>query len=571
MHITEEKLRDIVIQSGLVKEAEFVSAAEESKRTNQSIQNILIGRGFIMEDYLSEMLSEYFKVPVVNLKKETLVTEVIETIPEAYAKSRNVILYTLDKEAGIAKVAMIDPFDYETIEFLRARLNLWIEPRLATLSSIKYALKQYKKKIGQTFAQTIAENIEKSYALTDDPDLEKTAAALPIIAILNSALENAILMGASDVHFEPFEEQVLVRYRIDGIMHEIFELPKIIAPVLVARVKVLANLHIDEHSAPQDGRFKFEIEDATVDIRVSVMPVFHGEKVEMRILKSSARPLSLAELGLSVQNTIRLEGEIKKPHGMVLVTGPTGHGKTTTLYAILHLLNTPNVNITTIEDPIEYEVGRINQTQVNAKAGITFANGLRSLLRQNPDIIMIGEIRDSETVDIAVHAALTGHLVLSSLHTNDASSAVPRLIDMGAQPFLLSSTINVVVAQRLVRKICVSCIESYSLTEETKKLVKAQMAMTGNEHITERAIPTRLFRGKGCKICNNAGYHGQIGIFEILPTSEVVKDLILKSAPTGDIKKQAISEGMKTMFEDGLDKVEKGITTLEEILRVIRE
>ena len=328
-------------------------------------------------------------------------------------------------------------------------------------------------------------------------------------------------------------------------------------------------MQIDEHRVPQDGRFRFDMDDGgSIDVRVNIMPVFHGEKVEMRILKGAARPLTLKDLGVSDEGIAVLHNEIKKPHGMILVTGPTGHGKTTSLYAILQILNTPSVNITTIEDPVEYEFPRVNQTQVNPKAGITFANGLRALLRQNPDIIMIGEIRDNETVEIAIHAALTGHLVLSSLHTNDATSALPRLLDMGAPAFLLSSTVNIVIAQRLVRRICASCTESYPASPEIVRLIQAQMALSGNK---EAAIPSTLYRGRGCKVCGNSGFQGQIGIFELFRVTDAIRELILREATVGEIRKKAVEDGMTTMFEDGLDKGERGVTTIEEILRVVNE
>lgn len=575
MHITEEKLKDILKKSGLVDDAAFQSAKEESLRSGQTIVNVLIGKGTIPEDYVGELFQSYFGVKVIDLKKVSIDSDVLELVSEAYAKSKNLVLFEFNSAQGgktaVAKVAMLDPIDYDTIDFLRTKLNAWVEPYLTTLGSLKYGLKQYKKKIGTEFNKVIADNIEKSFSVVGDADLAKMAEAVPIISILDNIIEHAVTLNASDIHFEPLDKEVLVRYRVDGVMQEILSLPKVIAPILVARVKVLADLLIDEHKVPQDGRFKFEMEEVNVDVRVNVMPVFHGEKVEMRILKSSLRPLTLEELGLSQNSVEIILGEIKKTHGMILVTGPTGHGKTTTLYAILHILNTPKVNITTIEDPVEYEVPRINQTQVNVKAGVTFANGLRSLLRQNPDIIMIGEIRDNDTVDIAVHAALTGHLVLSSLHTNDAPSALPRLLDMGAPAFLLSSTVNLIIAQRLVRKICTSCIESYEMATETKKLILAQLALSGDDHVKPKDIPARLFRGKGCKICNNSGFHGQIGIYEALRVSDAVRDLLLKLVSVKEIKKQAIKEGMETMFEDGLHKVEKGITTIEEVLRVIRE
>lgn len=574
MHITEEKLKLLLEKSDLVDEKSFNDAKEESDRSGQHITDVLIGKGVISEDYLTETLQPYFGVKIIDLKKITISQDVLEMIPEGYAKSKSVILFDYNKENKTGKIAMLDPIDYETIEFLRIKLGIWIESYLTTLTSLKYGLRFYKKKMGVEFNKIISENIEKSFSLVNDSEsgLAKMAESVPIVAILDSIIEHAVTLGASDIHFEPMVESVLVRFRVDGIMQEILSLPKLIAPILAARVKVLANLLIDEHRIPQDGRFKFEMEDNNVDVRVNIMPVFHGEKVEMRLLKNSARPLTLEELGLSKKATEIINDEIKKPHGMILVTGPTGHGKTTTLYAILHILNTPKVNITTIEDPVEYEVSRINQTQVNVKAGVTFANGLRSLLRQNPDIIMIGEIRDAETVDIAIHAALTGHLVLSSLHTNDAPSALPRLVDMGAQAFLLASTINMVISQRLVRKICASCIESYPITPEVKKIISAQIAFVGEFiSVKKKKIPATLYRGKGCKICGQSGFHGQIGVFETLKVTDSIKELILKLVPVSEIRKLAIKEGMETIFEDGLRKVEMGVTTIEEILRVIKE
>lgn len=570
MHITEEKLKLILEKSDIISETDFQAAKEEAARSNQLISNVLIGRGAITEDYFIELLSSQYKIPVIDLKKVAISKEVLELISEAFAKSKNLAVFEYDKDKNIAKVAMTDPFDYDTIEFLRFKLNCWVDVYLTSQASLKFALNQYKKKIGGEFNKVISENVQKFLSASGETDLSKLAEAVPIITILDGVIERAIALNASDIHFEPLQKEVLIRFRIDGIIHEILSLHKSIEPILVARVKILADLQIDEHRVPQDGRFRFEIEEGSiVDVRVNVMPVMHGEKVEMRLLKSSARPLTLDELGLSKDAVKVVMEEIKKPHGMVLVTGPTGHGKTTTLYAILHILNVPEVNIVTIEDPIEYEIRRVNQTQVNAKAGITFANGLRSLLRQNPDIIMIGEIRDNETVEIAIQSALTGHLVLSSLHTNDAPSALPRLLDMGAPAFLISSTVNLIIAQRLVRKNCTSCVESYEISAEVKRLINAQLALSGDKHV--KSIPKSVFRGKGCKVCGMSGFSGQIGIYEILQVTDKIRSLILSQKTIGDIKKEAIKGGMKTMFEDGLEKVERGITTMEEVIRVVRE
>lgn len=569
MHITEEKLKSILLQSGLVNADDFDAAREESRRNGQTITNVLIGNEKIPEDYLTELLAPYYGAPVVNLKKENINKETLELVPEVFAKAKNIIVYEYKKEEGVMKVAMLDPFDYDTIEYLRYKFDVWVEPYLTTYSSLHYGLKQYKQSIGVGFEQIISENVEQSMLIVKEKDLTKTAAAVPIVSILDNIMEQAITLNSSDIHFEPLEHELLVRFRIDGIMSEVLSLPQVIAPILVARVKILANLQIDEHRAPQDGRFRFQMEDGSnLDVRVNIMPIFHGEKVEMRLLKNSARPLTLKDLGFSDEASNILNEEIKKPHGMILVTGPTGHGKTTTLYAILHILNTPLVNITTIEDPIEYEFPRVNQTQVNAKAGITFANGLRALLRQNPDIIMVGEIRDNDTVEISVQAALTGHLVLSSLHTNDAPSAIPRLIDMKAPAFLISSTLNLVIAQRLVRKICTSCIESYKVTKEMSKMVKDQVKIAGGNI---KDMPTTFFRGKGCKVCGNSGFVGQIGIFEVFRITDDIRELIIAEAQVTEIRKKAIANGMTSMFLDGLDKVEKGITTIEEIMRVVNE
>lgn len=570
MHIVEEKLKSILIESGVIDEKTFQSIREESLRFNQAITNILIGGGYIAEDYLTELLEPYFETSAINLKSVTVPKEILETIGESFAKSKGVIAFEQDKVKGILKIAMLDPFDFEAIEFLRAKTGFWIEPYLTTKSSLKYGLRQYKHKIGEDFNQVISENVKNVISSGEEKELLKMAEAIPIVTILNNIIDHAASLNSSDIHFEPLKDGLLVRIRVDGILHEILSLNKVIESILVARVKILANLQIDEHRMPQDGRFRHEIDDgSTVDIRVNIIPVMHGEKVEMRLLKNASRPLTLEDLGLSKDSIEIVSEEIKKPHGMILVTGPTGHGKTTTMYAVLHILNTPKVNITTIEDPIEYEVTRINQTQVNVKSGITFANGLRSLMRQNPDIIMIGEVRDNETVEIAIHAALTGHLVLSSLHTNSASAALPRLIDMGAQAFLVSSTVNLIIAQRLVRKICSSCVESYKISPQIKKMISEQIAWSNDKHI--KKIPPMLFRGKGCKVCGGSGFQGQTGIYELLKVTDTIKELIVKTAPIGEIKKQAVKEGMTTMFEDGLKKVEQGITTIEEVIRMVRE
>lgn len=572
MHLTKEDVKKIVENSGLITTEEFTAAENESIRSGQAITEILIGRGLISEQILIDSLSEFIKVPFIKLEKvDTLTSEIVEKIPEVYAKNKGVILFAFDEEKKEGSLAMVDPDDFDTINYLRKKLDAWLEVYLTTSSSIKHGLKSYKQKISEDFNKIIEENIQASIETTgknEGVNITKLSEAVPIIRILDSILEHAASLGASDIHFEPFRDKLLVRYRMDGILQEILSLPKEIAPILIARIKVVANLQIDIHNAPQDGRFRFPVENQFIDARVSIIPTFHGEKGEMRLLKGSLRPLSLAELGLSHKDMARLNEAIKKPHGLILVTGPTGSGKTTTLYAVLEILNTPKVNITTIEDPIEYDIPRVNQTQVSAKAGLTFANGLRTLMRQNPDIIMIGEIRDQETADIAINAALTGHLLLSTLHTNDAPSAVPRLTDLGVQPFLLASTLNVVIAQRLVRKLCPICIGSEELDQAAQKTLEEQAKQIG---IEAKELPKVVYKSKGCTACNFTGYKGQLAIFEVLYVSEGIKNLIINNSPTHLIRKKAREEGMQTLFEDGLEKISSGFTSLEEVLRVASE
>lgn len=568
MHLLNSELKQVLLGSGLVAEAEFDVAQKDVERSGRDILDTLIGEGNISEENARDYLADFFHVSTVDLEKIDIDQHVLELVPESFAKTHQVILFDFNEEKRIAKLGMVDPGDLTTIEFLRVKLNAWIDIFMVTPKGLRYGVNQYKRKIGEDFNKTIQENIQKTLTETGISDAVKLAEAVPTITILDSIIEHAASLNASDLHFEPFEDAFVIRFRIDGIMHEIIRMPKEIGPIVLARIKVISGMQIDIHQAPQDGRFRFILEAQYIDVRVSVLPTFYGEKGEMRLLQGSARPLSLTELGLDEEELAKVQDTIKRPHGMILVTGPTGSGKTTTLYSVLHILNAPEVSINTIEDPIEYNLPGVNQTQVNIKAGVTFANGLRALVRQNPNIIMIGEIRDNETADIAVNAALTGHLVLSTLHTNDAPTAIPRLIDMNIQPFLIASTLDLVVAQRLVRKICSVCVESFTMKPAIKNQIMNQVKLL---HVATPSIPSLLFQGKGCNLCNHTGYRGQIGIFELLRVSDTIRDLILRRAPTNEIKKQAIAEDMLVMFEDGLKKVEAGVTTIEEVLRVTKE
>lgn len=564
MHIPEPIFKKLLLESKIITEEQFNFAKEEAERTDRKLENVLIGRGDVPEKFLAELLGQHFDVPAVDLKSVTIPTGTLNLIPENTAKEREVVLFEIDKEKRFAKVAMIDPGDLKTIEFLKNKLGVEIKPYVTTPSSLGFALQHYELQLSGEFSKTIEESVERARG-EGELDLTKMAKEVQVINLVSRLIDNAIALNASDIHFEPRTNDLLIRYRVEGVLREILKIPKIVNPLIVARVKIMANLQIDEHRVPQDGRVRHEAQDQAVDIRVAIMPTMHGEKVEMRLLKESSRPISLQELGFLPENLKTMDEEIKKTQGMILTTGPTGSGKTTTLYAILHILNQPAVNIVTVEDPIEYDIQGINQTQINVKAGVTFATGLRALVRQDPDIIMVGEIRDEETVNIAINSALTGHLVLSTIHTNDAPTTIPRLLDMGAEPFLIASTLNVAMGQRLVRKICQTCIESYEVPKELKNLIKGQLPPNSGS-----TIPERLFQGRGCNACNLSGYRGLIAIFEILRSTEAIKKLIVERAIASKIKEKATEEGMKTMFEDGLLKAEAGITTIDEVLRVIR-
>jgi type IV pilus assembly protein PilB len=456
---------------------------------------------------------------------------------------------------------MENPQDIEAIEFAKRQSNSRVLPFYISPGDFAKTIGQYKRNIRAIFADIIKENVEKTRIT--DINVSEIAQDVPVVKILDTILEYASAEGASDIHLNSLEDSLMVRFRVDGILRDIATLPKKIQPALVARVKILAQLKIDEHRTPQDGRFKFSIYNSDISLRVSILPTFFGENAVMRLLPESARPLSLEELGFSSYSLAMIHQSIKKPNGMILVTGPTGSGKTTTLYSVLNILNTPEVNICTIEDPIEYSVRRINQTQVNTTAGMTFASGLRSLLRHDPDVIMIGEIRDGETAEIAIHSALTGHLVLSTLHTNSATGAIPRFRDMGAEGFLLASTLNIVVAQRLVRKICTNCIHK---VEPQPAALQRIAEKSGNT-----VSITDFFVGQGCTECGGSGYKGRIGIYEILVITPAIKELIGANASESEIVKTAASEGMSSLFIDGLNKVSAGLTTIEEIERVTSE
>lgn len=577
MFFKDEELIKILTENNLVTAEKIRAASLQAKQDKVSLAAELVKQGMISEEVLAEHYAEASKIPYINLEKKKIPKEILLLIPEPIARNYQVVAFEKDKEK--LKLAMVDPTDLQTIEFMEKKTGMKIEVFLTTPTSISEVLKQYRKSLKTEFSEIIdKQGIREP---EDAEDLRKMAKELPVVKIVDTLLEYAIYENASDIHVEPLEGEIVVRYRVDGVLRDVMSLPKKILSGVVARIKVLSDLKIDEHRLPQDGRFKIENEEYKISFRVSVIPVFDGEKIVMRLLFESAKPLTMEELGLR-RNALKIvKLNINRPHGMILSTGPTGSGKTTTLYSILNILNTPEVNICTIEDPIEYHMPRINQSQVAPKIGYTFANGLRSLLRQDPDIIMVGEIRDSETAEMAIHSSLTGHLVLSTLHTNNAAGAIPRLIDMKIEPFLLASTVNVIIAQRLVRKICSNCIESYHLdraawqnleSEVNLKKILEIMVREG-AIVSSRITPDSLlfYRGRGCAQCNNTGYKGRLGIFEVLEVSEAIQGLTIKRAPTEEIEKQAVSEGMTRMIEDGFYKAKMGVTTVEEVLRVTKE
>ena len=582
MRVEPQQLKAFMLDAGLVSEEKFGQALKKAAKSQKKLEDILISEGLITQFQLIKLEAYILGIPFVNLEKETIDPEILKIIPEPIAKKNNIIAF--QKKGKELEVAMLDPDDLRTIEFIQKKAGLRILPRLTTPESIKNILKQYQKTLEAEFGEIIKKDagiirtIKEEEDVEETVELEKIAQEMPVIRIVDTLIKHAILERASDIHIEPSEKEVAVRYRIDGVLHEAMTLPRQTSSGIVARIKVLSNLKLDEHRLPQDGRFKVETEEYKYSIRVSILPVFDGEKIVMRLLSETAKALTLEALGLRDETLERVQDNLKKPVGMILVTGPTGSGKTTTLYSIIEILNVPGVNISTIEDPIEYRIPRVNQTQVKPKIGLTFASGLRALVRQDPNIIMVGEIRDNETAGLAINAALTGHLVLSTLHTTDAAGAVPRLIDMQAEPFLISSTLNIIIAQRLIKKLFeekekyylkdseLKNIGKYCDLERILKILKDEKLAKPKQSLKD--IP--FYRPKPSKDCLD-GYRGRIGIYEALTVTETIKELIVKKADTNQIQAQAQREGMRTMLEDGFVKAAQGVTSIEEVLRVIIE
>ncbi|OIO29944.1 hypothetical protein COU48_01290 [Candidatus Nomurabacteria bacterium CG10_big_fil_rev_8_21_14_0_10_03_31_7] len=583
MQINEKQLGKVILESGLITKSLLNEEIEKAKSKNQKLGNILLSDGKISETDLRRMEAFVLEIPFISLINKKIDFSILSLVPEPIARNHNIIAYN-KSEVGL-EVAMLDVDDLPIIDFIKKHSGERILPRLTDTESIKAALVQYRKSLQADFDNIIQKesisfktNFEKNESEKTEEELKALAEDLPIVKIVDSLIFHAILQNASDVHIEPGEKDLVVRYRIDGILHDAMILDKNAAPGITTRIKVLSNLKLDEKRLPQDGRFKIEQSGEKVSFRVSTLPTFYGEKTVIRILKETTHGFSLESLGFHGEGLERIHDSLKQRIGMVLATGPTGSGKTTTLYTMLDILNRPEVNISTVEDPIEYQMQRVNQTQVKPEIGLTFANGLRSLLRQDPDIIMVGEIRDGETASLAVNASLTGHLVLSTIHTNSASGAIPRLIDMGVLPFLIISTVKTIIAQRLVRQL-VDSKEKYSLSaDEIKNLAKLidldrMLLMLKNEKIigpkdTWSEVP--FYK----PVKNNEssdGYKGRIGIHEILKVTSSIKELIIRGSSQDDIEAQAKKEGMMTILEDGVFKAVLGQTSLEEVFRVVSE
>jgi type IV pilus assembly protein PilB len=591
MRVDADQLKNFLIDSGLISRADVEQAYEEADSDPVKFGDNLISSGRISEDDYRRAKAYVLGIPFVDLRREKIPKEVLSLIPEPIARKHNITAFR--KTDTELEVAMLDPEDLAAIDFIKKGVGLRILPRLTDTESIKSLLLQYQKSLKAEFGeiiQTEARSLKEALGAAlpalgdtapteeeDESKLKKLAEDIPVVRVVDTLLSHAILQKASDIHIEPYEKEVVIRYRLDGILHDAMILPKETAAGITARIKVLASLRLDEKRLPQDGRFKIESTGQNVSFRVSVLPVYYGEKIVMRLLPDSVKGFSLEEGGFHGEGLERLHKSTRQATGMILVTGPTGSGKSTTLYTLLEILNTPDVNISTVEDPIEYQMPRINQTQVKPDIGLTFASGLRSLVRQDPDIIMVGEIRDTETANLAINAALTGHLVLSTLHTNSAAGTMPRFLDMGVEPFLLVSTINVIVAQRLVRRLSKSR-EKYFLTDaELKQLAEAVDLDRVLEHLRAEKVVDAKDDWKKIPFyhpkvtADGDGFSGRIGIHEVMGMSSAIKDRVMKGATGEEIENQAKQEGMLTMIEDGIFKCVQGVTTIEEVLRVISE
>ncbi len=593
MRISDDTLIKLLTEKEIAPKDQLDALREEGSHVNRSLQQLVIEKQIITETNLTKLFAEYADIPYIELNPRDISHDILTKIPERIARQYNAIIFQVDDD-GLVHLAMDDPDDIQAVSFIEKEVGENTRIYIASRENILQCLDIYRGDVNQELNEVIDIQREDDGAVQQVTEAE-VAEDSPIAQTVNLLLEYAIRSQASDIHIEPRENFVQIRYRIDGVLREVNQLPRNVLGALVSRIKILSNLKIDERRVPQDGRFKIKVAGKQYALRVSTLPIADGEKVVMRILDESNQAVTLTDLGYWGHSLTVISDAIAQPNGMVLITGPTGSGKSTSLFSVLTMLNRPDVNISTIEDPVEYKIQGVNQTQTNAKAGMTFANGLRALLRQDPNIIMVGEIRDGETANLGVQAALTGHLVFSTLHTNNAATCLPRLLDMGIEPFLIASTVKAVVGQRLVRRLCTTCRQQYkpeqSKIDEIIKLFNlragqkfadihaldmqaAEQKVGGDTPLgTNEHTITKLWKAnpEGCDDCNHTGYKGRIGIYEVLGISTPVQKMITANATSNQIQDQAIEEGMTTMQTDGLVKTLRGNTTLEEVLRVTRE
>lgn len=563
-----QSVSDVLLSQHLITPAQYQEIKVKSATQGIPDTEVLETANIVAEEKLAEAKATSLGIPFVNLDSTSFSPQALSLVPRAVVERFQLIPFMYDEKAKSLSVAMSNPVDLEAISFVRQKTGLTLKTFAASPKDVLKAInEQYRQEIVGQVGEALKETEEfNKTKILDSAKIGDIIKEAPIAKIVATILEYAVTSRASDVHIEPQEDRVRVRYRIDGILYDRLSLPKSVQEAVISRIKILSEMKIDEHRTPQDGRFNFKVEDKEVDLRISVLPTVFGEKIVMRLLRKSGGIPTLPDLGLQGVSLKNLEANILRPHGIIIVCGPTGSGKTTTLYSVLSKLNTTRVNIMTLEDPVEYQMAGINQVQINPGVGLTFASGLRAFLRQDPNIILVGEIRDQETTDLAIQAALTGHLVFSTLHTSSAAGALPRLIDLGAESFLLASTMNAILAQRIVRKICGHCKMEYPppapIVEEMRKVL-GPLFPEGKE--------IKFYKGKGCEECGSAGYVGRMGIFETLVVSDKIASLVLKKADSGTIEEQAISEGMITMKQDGYLKVLAGLTSVEEVLRVAQE
>ena len=592
MRISDSSIEKILRQGEVISESQLAELKMEAERTHHSLQTIILEHKILSEVQLGQKIGEYINVPFVTIEPKDIADDVLKRIPEHIARQYNVVLFAAD-DNGVLSLAMEDPDDVQALNFIQKEIGYNIKVFLATKNNILDCLENYRGNITDELDEVVS---IQSGAESDSQNVseEEISENSPIAQTVNLLLEYAIKSGASDIHIEPREDFVQVRYRIDGVLKEVNKLPRNVQSALVSRIKILSNLKIDERRVPQDGRFKIKVSGKQYALRVSTLPIADGEKIVMRILDESNQAVALDSLGYWGLSLSTLKDAMAQPNGMILVTGPTGSGKSTSLFSVLSELNTPDVNISTIEDPVEYKIPGVNQTQTNSKAGMTFASGLRALLRQDPNIIMVGEIRDGETANLGVQAALTGHLVFSTLHTNNAATCLPRLLDMGIEPFLIASTVKAVIGQRLVRRLCMHCrqqyvpdagelayiVQMFNLKQGSMQRLHAleQQAAAdkigGNTPLGSTDVTIQyLWRPnpEGCDECGHNGFKGRVGIYEVLGISIPIQKMITANATSNEIQQQAITEGMVTMQTDGFVKSLRGVTTLEEVLRATRE